>query len=143
MIEHQRLIVEGVGAAGLAAIYASYEKFKKKTVGVFICGGYIDSRLLGTILCKSSISDGRLVRIRIGISDEPGMLAQISFSISLNHGNIIEVYHQRLFYNMPAKLAKIDVVIETRGLDHANEIISSLRTLDFEVQILDDYFRTD
>ena len=83
------------------------------------------------------------MRIRIGISDEPGMLAQIAHSISLNHGNIIEVYHQRLFYNVPAKLAKINVVIKTKGPDHVNEIISSLRTLDFEVQILDDYFRTD
>ena len=143
MIEHQRLIVEGAGAAGLAAIYASHEKFKNKTIGIVICGGNIDSRLLGTILNRALISDGRLVRIRIGISDEPGMLAKIAHSISLNHGNIIEVYHQRLFYNVPAKLAKIDVVIETRGLDHSNDIISSLRTLDFEVQILDDYFRTD
>ena len=143
MIEQQRLIVDGAGAAGLAAIYASYEKFKNKIVGVVICGGNIDSRLLGTTLKKGFISDGMLVRISIGISVEPGILAQIAHSIGLNHGNIIEVYRQRLFYNVPAKLAKIDVVIETRGSDHANVIISSLRTLDFEVQILDDYFRTD
>ncbi len=143
LIEHQRLIVEGAGAAGLAAIYASDKNFKNKTVAIVICGGNIDSRLLGTILNRALISDGRLVRIRIGISDEPGMLAKIAHTISLHHGNIIEVYHQRLFYNVPAKLAKIDVVIETRGSDHANDIICSLKHRGFEVQILDDYFKTD
>ena len=142
-IEHQKLIAEGAGAAGLAAIYASHQKFKNKKVGVVICGGNIDPRLLGTILNRALISDGRLVRIRIGISDEPGMLAKITHSISLHHGNIIEVYHQRLFYNVPAKLAKIDVVIETRGPEHANDIISSLKNRGFEVQILDDYFKPD
>ena len=142
-IEHQKLIAEGAGAAGLAAIYASHQKFKNKKVGIVICGGNIDPRLLGTILNRALISDGRLVRIRIGISDEPGMLAKITHSISLHHGNIIEVYHQRLFYNVPAKLAKIDVVIETRGPKHANDIISSLKNRGFEVQILDDYFKPD
>ena len=97
--------------------------------------------MLGTILNRALISDGRLIRIRIGISDEPGMLAKIAHSISSNHGNIIEVYHQRLFYNVPAKLAKIDVVIETRDAEHANEILSSLKNYGFEVQLLDEKFK--
>ena len=141
LIEHQSIIAEGAGAAGLAAIYASHDTFKNKRVGTVICGGNIDSRLLGTILNRALISDGRLIRIRIGISDEPGMLAKIAHSISSNHGNIIEVYHQRLFYNVPAKLAKIDVVIETRDLEHANEILSSLKNDGFEVQLLDEKFK--
>ena len=140
LIEHQKLIAEGAGAAGIAAVYASHEKFKGKTVGIIICGGNIDPRLLGNILNRALISDGRLVRIRVGISDEPGMLAKIAHSISLNHGNIVEVYHQRLFYNVPAKLAKIDVVVETKDFEHSNEIISSLKNLGFEVQTLDEHF---
>ena len=90
---------------------------------------------------RTLISDGRLVRIRIGISDEPGMLAKIAHTISQHQGNIIEVYHQRLFYNVPAKLAKLDVVIETRGTSHAHEIISTLKGIGFEVQLLDELFK--
>ena len=142
LIENQRIISEGAGAAGLAAIYASQKRFRNKRVGIVVCGGNIDSRLLGTILNRTLISDGRLVRIRIGISDEPGMLAKIAHSISQNQGNIIEVYHQRLFYNVPAKLAKLDVVIETRGTTHAYEIISTLTGIGFEVQMLDELFKS-
>ncbi len=142
LIEHQRTISEGAGAAGLAAIYSSQERFKNKSVGIVVCGGNIDSRLLGTILNRTLISDGRLVRIRVGISDEPGMLAKIAYSISKHQGNIIEVYHQRLFYNVPAKLAKLDVVIETRGSDHAHNIVTTLRSIGFEVQLLDEQFQS-
>ena len=142
VIEHQRTISENAGAAGIAAIYASQKRFRNKRVGIVVCGGNIDSRLLGTILNRTLISDGRLVRIRIGISDEPGMLAKIAHSISQHQGNIIEVYHQRLFYNVPAKLAKLDVVIETRGSAHAHDIISTLKSIGFEVQLLDEQFQS-
>ena len=97
LIEHQRTISESAGVAGLTAIYASEKRFCKKRVGIVVCGRNIDSRLLGTILNRTSISDGRLVRTRIGISDEPGMLAKIAHSISQNQSNIIELYHQRSF----------------------------------------------
>ena len=142
LIEHQRTISEGAGAAGLAAIYAFQKRFRNKRVGIVVCGGNIDSRLLGTILNRTLISDGRLVRIRIGISDEPGMLAKIAHSISQHQGNIIEVYHQRLFYNVPAKLAKLDVVIETSGSTHAHDIISTLKSIGFEVHLLDEQFQS-
>ena len=142
LIEHQRTISEGAGAAGLAAIYAFQKRFRNKRVGIVVCGGNIDSRLLGTILNRTLISDGRLVRIRIGISDEPGMLAKIAHSISQHHGNIIEVYHQRLFYNVPAKLAKLDVVIETRGSTHAHDIILTRKSIGFEVHLLDEQFQS-
>ena len=84
-------------------------------------------------------SDGRLARLRIDISDEPGMLAGITASISRCGGNIVEIYHQRLFYDVPAKLAKIDAVIETRGPDHVTEIIDELRGASFQVRQMDDY----
>ena len=103
-----------------------------------ICGGNIDPRLLASILNRNMASDGRLARLRIDISDEPGMLAAITSSISRCGGNIVEIYHQRLFYDVPAKLAKIDAVIETRGPEHVDEIIADLRGSNFLVRQLED-----
>lgn len=138
LIEQQRIVAEGAGAAGIAALYQHREIFACKRVGTVICGGNIDPRLLASILNRNMASDGRLARLRIDISDEPGMLAAISSSISRCGGNIVEIYHQRLFYDVPAKLAKIDAVIETRGPDHVDEIIADLRGANFQVQQLDD-----
>ena len=138
LIEQQRVVSEGAGAAGIAAIHANPALFAGKKVGVVICGGNIDPRLLASILNRNMAVDGRIARLRIDISDEPGMLAAISTTIGKCGGNIVEIYHQRLFYNVPAKLAKIDAVIETRGPDHVDEIIVALRAAHFQVRQLDD-----
>ena len=138
LIEQQRVVAEGAGAAGIAAIYQHRQMFAGKKVGVVICGGNIDPRLLASILNRNMASDGRLARLRIDISDEPGMLAAITASISRCGGNIVEIYHQRLFYDVPAKLAKIDAVIETRGPEHVDEIIADLRGSNFQVRQLED-----
>jgi threonine dehydratase len=138
LIEQQRVVSEGAGAAGIAAIHANPGLFAGKKVGVVICGGNIDPRLLASILNRNMAVDGRIARLRIDISDEPGMLAAISTTIGKCGGNIVEIYHQRLFYNVPAKLAKIDAVIETRGPDHVDEIIAALRAAHFQVRQLDD-----
>ena len=138
LIEQQRVVSEGAGAAGIAAIHANPTLFVGKKVGVVICGGNIDPRLLASILNRNMAVDGRIARLRIDISDEPGMLAGISTTIGKCGGNIVEIYHQRLFYDVPAKLAKIDAVIETRGPDHVDEIIAALRAAHFQVRQLDD-----
>lgn len=138
LIEQQRVVSEGAGAAGIAAIHANPALFAGKKVGVVICGGNIDPRLLASILNRNMAVDGRIARLRIDISDEPGMLAAISTTIGKCGGNIVEIYHQRLFYDVPAKLAKIDAVIETRGPDHVVEIIAALRAAHFQVRQLDD-----
>ena len=138
LAEQQRIIAEGAGAAGVAAIYAQPERFAGKKVGVVICGGNIDMRLLGTILNRNMMSDGRLVRLRIDISDEPGMLAAISTAIGGCGGNIVEIYHQRMFYDVPAKLAKIDAVVDTRGQSHVQEIITALKERQFRVSVIDE-----
>ena len=138
LIEQQRVVSEGAGAAGIAAIHANSALFAGKKVGVVICGGNIDPRLLASILNRNMAVDGRIARLRIDISDEPGMLAAISTTIGKCGGNIVEIYHQRLFYDVPAKLAKIDAVIETRGPDHVDEIIAALRAAHFQVRQLDD-----
>ena len=138
LIEQQRIVAEGAGAAGIAAIHQYQSVFAGKKVGAVICGGNIDPRLLASILNRNMASDGRLARLRIDISDEPGMLAAITASIGRCGGNIVEIYHQRLFYDVPAKLAKIDAVIETRGPDHVDEIIADLKAASFIVHQLDD-----
>ena len=138
LIEQQRVVSEGAGAAGIAAIHANPALFAGKKVGVVICGGNIDPRLLASILNRNMAVDGRIARLRIDISDEPGLLAAISTTIGKCGGNIVEIYHQRLFYDVPAKLAKIDAVIETRGSDHVDEIIAALRAAHFQVRQLDD-----
>jgi len=138
LVEQQRVIAEGAGAAGIAAIYAHPQLFKGLNVGVVICGGNIDPRLLSSILNRNMAIDGRIARLRIDISDEPGMLAAITESIGRCGGNIIEIYHQRLFFDVPAKLAKIDAVVETRGPEHIDEIIADLRTTEFTVRLLEE-----
>ena len=138
LIEQQRIVAEGAGAAGIAAIYANPGLFAGKKIGTVICGGNIDPRLLASILNRNMAVDGRIARLRIDISDEPGMLAAISTSIGKCGGNIVEIYHQRLFYDVPAKLAKIDAVVETRGPDHVDEIIAALRAANFQVRQLED-----
>ena len=138
LIEQQRIVAEGAGAAGIAAIHQHPAIFAGKKVGVVICGGNIDPRLLASILNRNMASDGRLARLRIDISDEPGMLAAITASIGRCGGNIVEIYHQRLFYDVPAKLAKIDAVIETRGPEHVDEIIADLRDAGFFVHQMDE-----
>ena len=138
LAERERVIAEGAGAAGIAALYGYQQKFSGKKVGVVICGGNIDMRLLGTILNRNMMSDGRLVRLRIDISDEPGMLASISSAIGDSGGNIVEIYHQRMFYDVPAKLAKIDAIVDTRGQAHVEEIIAALMARHFSVSIIDE-----
>ena len=138
LIEQQRVVAEGAGAAGIAAILSNPSLFAGKKVGTIICGGNIDPRLLASILNRNMAVDGRIARLRIDISDEPGMLAAITASIGKCGGNIVEIYHQRLFYDVPAKLAKIDAVIETRGPDHVDEIIASLRAAKFQVRQMED-----
>ena len=138
MVEQQRLVSEGAGAAGVAAILQYPDHFKNRKCGVVICGGNIDPRLLSAVLTRNMARDGRIARLRIDITDEPGMLADISTAISSCKANIIEIFHQRMFQDVPPKLAKIDAVIETRGGDHLHEIVQAIRDKGFSVTILSD-----
>ncbi len=136
LVEQQRLVSEGAGAAGVAALMQYPEIFKGQKCGVVICGGNIDPRLLSAVLTRNMARDGRIARLRIDITDEPGMLAGISEAISSCKANIIEIFHQRMFQDVPPKLAKIDAVIETRGGDHLEEIINAIRAKGFSVTVL-------
>ena len=136
LVEQQRVVAEGAGAAGVAALLQHPAAFKGRHCGVVVCGGNIDPRLLAGILNRTMARDGRLVRIRIDINDEPGMLASIAEAIGGCKGNIVEIFHQRMFFDVPAKKAKIDAMVETRGGDHIDEILAALRERGFEVSVL-------
>ncbi len=136
LVEQQRLVSEGAGAAGVAALLQHPEVFKGHKCGVVICGGNIDPRLLSAVLTRNMARDGRIARLRIDITDEPGMLAGITDAISSCKANIIEIFHQRMFQDVPPKLAKIDAVIETRGGDHLDEIIKAIKEKGFSVTVL-------
>ncbi len=135
-LEIQRLVTEGAGAASLAAVMENKDRFKGKTVGLMVSGGNIDSRLLSSVLMRGLVREGRLVRLRIEISDIPGALSKVSGMIGDSGGNIVEVFHQRLFYDIPVKQTEIDVVIETIDTSHVGEIIEALVSAGFPTRLL-------
>lgn len=136
LVEEQKIVAEGAGAAGVAAILHEPERFAGRKVVTIICGGNIDVRLLSGVLARGLVRDGRMVRLRIAIVDQPGTLARIADVIGRSSANIIEVYHQRLFYDVPAKRADVDVVLETRNAEHVKEIIASLEASGFPTRAL-------
>lgn len=136
LVEQQKVVAEGAGAAGIAAIMKEPARFAGRRVGVVIGGGNIDVRLLSWVLTRGLVRDGRMARLRIGIVDRPGVLAQVTKLIGDIGGNIIEVHHQRLFHDVPAKQADVDAVIETRNREHVQEIVESLRAGGFPTRVL-------
>lgn len=136
LAEEQKLVVEGAGAAGVAALDQLAGRLAGKTVATIICGGNIDSRVFASVLMRGLVRDGRLVRVRVEINDEPGVLARISGLIGAHGGNIIEIYHHRLFQDVPVKLAELDAVIETRNAEHVMEILGALEVEGFKSRLL-------
>ena len=136
MIEIEKSIAEGAGAAGLAALMAHRPRFAGKRVGVVISGGNIAARLLSAILMRGLVKTGRLVRIRVDISDQPGLLGRVANTIGEAGGNIVEVYHQRVFHDVPLKMAELEVVIETRDARHVDEILAALRSAGLPANLL-------
>jgi threonine dehydratase len=123
----EKTVAEGAGAASLAALLAYPERFRGRKVGLILCGGNIDTRLLASVLTRELIRAQRLTSLRIVGDDRPGLLAKISNVIGGHGGNIIEVAHNRLALDVPAKGAEFDIMIETRDAQHTQEIVDALR----------------
>jgi threonine dehydratase len=136
LVEQQRVVAEGAGAAGIAALLHAPERFAGEAVATVICGGNIDSRLLSSVLMRGLVRDGRLIRLRLEIHDEPGMLATVAETIGRTGGNIVEVLHQRMFQDTPIKNADLDVVVETRNPEHVDEILARFADLGIEARLL-------
>jgi threonine dehydratase len=136
LVETQKIVAEGAAAAALAALLSQPERFRGRRVGLVITGANIDSRLLASVLLRSLVRGGRMVRLRMEISDAPGVLAKIAGIIGDKGGNIVEIYHHRLFHDVPVKLAEVDAVIETRNPRHVGEIVNALRGAGFPTRLL-------
>ena len=127
LIEIEKTVAEGAGAAGLAALLEHPGRFAGKRVGIPVCGGNIDSRMLSQVLMRGLVRDGRLVRLRVTMPDIAGSLARVAAMIGAAGGNIIEVQHQRVFGTASVRSPEVEFVIETRDREHTQEILAALR----------------
>jgi threonine dehydratase len=125
-VEVEKSIAEGAGAAGLAALLAHPSRFYGRKVGLVLCGANIDTRLLASVLTRALVRENRLARIRIVGDDRPGLLAVVTKIIGDNGANIMEVAHNRIALDVPAKGAEFDILIETRDSQHTQEIVDAL-----------------
>lgn len=132
----QKTMAEGAGAAGLAALMARPERFAGRKVGLILCGGNIDPRILASIMVRELQRAGQIVSLRITVPDRPGMLGRIATLAGKLGANILEVSHHRLFLNIPAKGTSLDLMIEVRDGAHAGRIIAALEAEGLDVTIL-------
>ena len=134
LAEGAKLVAEGAGAAGLAAVLAYPERFAGKAVGIPVCGGNIDARALSNVLLRQLLRDGRILRLLFDIPDRPGVLADIATRISALGGNVIEVNHQQLFGAPTVQSTELYLMIEVRDAAQGNAIIAALRAGDYVVR---------
>jgi threonine dehydratase len=132
----QKTMAEGAGAAGLGAMLTKPERFAGKRVGLILCGGNIDPRILASIMVRELERENQIVSFRLIIPDRPGMLGQIATRLGELGANILEVEHKRLFLDVPAKGTSLDVTVETRNSKHAAEILSAFTAEGYVVQPL-------
>jgi threonine dehydratase len=136
LLEVEKTLVEGAGAVGLAALLKYPERFRGKRIGLVLCGGNIDPLLLAAIIGRGMVRAGRLARIRVGARDIPGSLAQITATVAEAGANIDEVHHQRAFSALSAQNVEIELVIQTRGHAHVEDVLGVLRKAGFDAQLV-------
>lgn len=133
LINIEKTVVEGAGAAGLAAILSDPARFACKRVGIVLCGGNLDTRLLAGVLTRDLARQGRISQLIINLQDRPGQLARVANVVAEAGANVVEVLHHRVFSNLPAKGAVLEIVIETRDRKHLVSTIEALRADGLEV----------
>jgi threonine dehydratase len=131
----EKSVTEGAGAASLAAVLANPERFKGRALGLVLSGGNIDTRLLSGVLTRQLAREGRLSRLSFDIVDRPGQLGTVVAVLSKAGANIVEVAHQRIFTDLPAKAVLLEVVIETRDRAHLAATIEALRAANLDVEV--------
>jgi threonine dehydratase len=137
LLQIEKTVVEGAGAAGLAALLQHPERFQGKTVGITLCGGNIDTRLLANVLLRDLARSGRLARLRVRLQDQPGALFNLVRIFDAERVNIIEVYHQRVFTTLPAKGLITDIECETRDRAHLDRLIVAIRLAGYEASLVE------
>lgn len=130
----EKVVSEGAGATGLAALLADPAKFAGRKVGLIICGGNIDSRLLASVLMRQLVHESRLISLSIEIEDSPGFLARVAGSVGASGGNIVQVHHERLSAGRHAKSATLEMLVEAQDEAHTNQIIADLQQAGYIVR---------
>jgi threonine dehydratase len=133
LLQIEKTVVEGAGAAGLAAVMRHRERFAGKKVGLVLTGGNIDTRLLANVLLRDLARSGRLARLRISLQDRPGALLKVMQEFDAHNVNILEIYHQRIFTDLPAKGLVTDIECEARDRQQLEKLIAALRAKGYSV----------
>ena len=138
LLEIEKTVVEGAGAAGLAALSRHRGRFRGRKVGVVLSGGNIDPLVLSDIIERGLVRSGRLVRLRVEMRDLPGALARVTACLADANANIEEVHHQRAFTDLPVLSAEVEFVLQTRGPEHVQEIVAALGGAGFRADVVHD-----
>lgn len=136
LLIQNKLLAEGAGAVGVAALMSFPDHFRGKCVGIVVSGGNIDSRVISSLLLRGLVHQEKLVRLKIEVNDAPGVLAKLAYIIGEAGGNIYEVSHQRLFNVITVKMADIDVILEVHDRDHLMKIVQNLQDGGFPTHII-------
>jgi threonine dehydratase len=131
LLEIEKTVAEGAGAAGLAALLTDRARFAGRRVGLVLCGGNIDPLLLAAIVRREMVRSGRLARLRIELRDRPGALAGVTAALAAAGANVEEIQHQRIFGTLSAERAAVEVVVQTRGETHVAEVLEALAAAGF------------
>ena len=137
LLQIEKTVVEGAGAAGLAAVLSNPAKFAGKRVGLVLCGGNIDTRLLANVLLRDQVRSGRMARLRIALQDRPGALYNVMGEFAEHNVNIIEIHHQRIFTSLPAKGLFTDIECEARDAAQIAGLVDALRAKGYSVETFD------
>jgi threonine dehydratase len=137
LLEVEKTVVEGAGAVGLAAVLGNRKRFRKKKVGLILSGGNIDLLTLSSIIQRGLVRSGRLVRLRLGIPDVPGALANVTKVLADNNANIVDLRHQRAFSALTLRSAEVEFVLQTLGKDHVAQIVQALAETGLETCLPD------
>ena len=135
LLEIEKTVVEGAGAAPLAALLRNRERFLGKKLGLVLGGGNIDPLMLSEIIQRGMARTGRLSRLYVEIRDIPGSLARVAACVADNHANIEEVRHQRAFTQLAAQNAELELILKTRNREHVKEIVAALKACGFHARV--------
>jgi threonine dehydratase len=134
LLEIEKTVVEGAGAAALAALLRHPERFRGRKVGLVLCGGNIEPLMLAEIVQRGMVRAGRLARVKVEARDLPGSLARVTACIAEHNANVEEVHHQRAFTALTVQNVEIDLVLKTRNHEHVREIVDALRQAGFSAR---------
>jgi threonine dehydratase len=136
LIEEEKLVSEGAGAAGVAALLADPGRFAGLRVGTLICGGNIDPGMLASVIVRHRMRSGRVIRIRVHMVDKPGELATVATAISAARANVLDVAHHRVFGSISAKHAELDLTVEVERPEDVKAIMASLKQCGFDAEVV-------